>query len=58
MVRSTQSSPLAGFAGLSGLFWTIAVFSTVVNGLMLVAPLYMLQVYDRVIPSRSYTCSM
>ena len=53
MVRSTQSSPLAGFAGLSGLFWTIAVFSTVVNGLMLVAPLYMLQVYDRVIPSRS-----
>jgi ATP-binding cassette subfamily C protein len=35
------------------LFWTIAVFSTVVNLLMLVAPLYMLQVYDRVIPSRS-----
>jgi ATP-binding cassette subfamily C protein len=46
--------PEAGFAGLSGLFWTIAIFSTIVNLLMLTAPLYMLQVYDRVIPSRSH----
>jgi ATP-binding cassette subfamily C protein len=47
------SGPEAGFAGLSGLFWTIAIFSTVVNLLMLTSPLYMLQIYDRVIPSRS-----
>jgi ATP-binding cassette subfamily C protein len=52
-VRAGISGPQSGFAGLSGLFWTIALFSTVVNLLMLVAPLYMLQVYDRVIPSRS-----
>jgi PrtD family type I secretion system ABC transporter len=53
VVKSRTSGPQAGFSGLSGLFWTIALFSTVVNLLMLVAPLYMLQVYDRVIPSRS-----
>jgi ATP-binding cassette, subfamily C, bacterial len=52
-VKGKASGPKDGFAGLSGLFWTIAIFSTVVNALMLVAPLYMLQVYDRVIPSRS-----
>jgi ATP-binding cassette subfamily C protein len=52
-VKARTSGPHAGFSGLSGLFWTIALFSTVVNALMLVAPLYMLQIYDRVIPSRS-----
>jgi ATP-binding cassette, subfamily C, bacterial len=52
-VKTRTSGPQAGFSGLSGLFWTIALFSTAVNALMLVAPLYMLQVYDRVIPSRS-----
>jgi ATP-binding cassette subfamily C protein len=39
---------------MSGLFWTIALFSAFVNVLMLTAPLYMLQIYDRVIPSRSH----
>src|SRR6185295_4680852 len=34
-------------------FWSVAVFSGVVNLLMLAGPLYMLQVYDRVLSSRS-----
>jgi len=40
-------------------FWTVGCFSAVSNLLMLVPSLYMLQVYDRVIPSRSeYTLLM
>lgn len=45
--------PGAGFSGMSRLFWTIGVFSVFVNLLMLTGPLYMLQIYDRVLPSRS-----
>jgi ATP-binding cassette subfamily C protein len=52
-LQKKSSGPEAGFTGLGHLFWTIAIFSSVVNMLMLTAPLYMLQVYDRVIPSRS-----
>lgn len=36
-----------------GLYWTVALFSFFVNLLMLTSPLYMLQVYDRVLGSRS-----
>lgn len=36
-----------------GLFWAVAVFSIFVNALMLTGPLYMLNVYDRVLGSRS-----
>lgn len=36
-----------------GLFWAVAVFSFGVNLLMLTGPLYMLNVYDRVLGSRS-----
>ena len=35
------------------LFWAVALFSVFVNLLMLTGPLYMLQVYDRVLGSRS-----
>jgi ABC-type protease/lipase transport system fused ATPase/permease subunit len=34
-------------------FWSVAIFSGVVNMLMLAGPLYMLQLYDRVLSSRS-----
>ena len=34
-------------------FWAIALFSSVVNILMLAGPLYMLQIYDRVLSSGS-----
>jgi len=36
-----------------GLFWIVALFSFFVNLLMLTGPIYMLQVYDRVLGSRS-----
>lgn len=36
------------------LFWFVAIFSSFVNALMLTGPLYMLNVYDRVLGSRSY----
>jgi PrtD family type I secretion system ABC transporter len=34
-------------------FWSVAVFSAVVNILVFASPLYMMQVYDRVLSSRS-----
>lgn len=34
-------------------FWGVALFSAVVNLLMLAGPIYMLQIYDRVLASRS-----
>ena len=36
-----------------GLLWAVAIFSVFVNLLLLTGPLYMLQVYDRVLGSRS-----
>jgi len=36
-----------------GLYWFVGLFSALVNILMLAGPLYMLQVYDRVLGSRS-----
>jgi PrtD family type I secretion system ABC transporter len=36
-----------------GLYWTVGLFSFFANLLMLTGPLYMLQVYDRVLGSRS-----
>lgn len=37
-----------------GLYWVVAVFSFFVNLLMLTGPLYMLNIYDRVLSSRSF----
>jgi ATP-binding cassette, subfamily C, bacterial exporter for protease/lipase len=39
--------------GFKSAFRTVAVFSAIINLLMLVPSLYMLQVYDRVLPSRN-----
>ncbi|MEL7124674.1 MAG: type I secretion system permease/ATPase [Pseudomonadota bacterium] len=36
------------------LYWTVGLFSMFANMLMLTGPMYMLQVYDRVLGSRSY----
>ena len=55
-VRSAprRAPTLAGAIGLGrGLILAITVFSAVVNVLMLTGPLFMLQVYDRVLASRS-----
>ncbi|MEL6684455.1 MAG: type I secretion system permease/ATPase [Pseudomonadota bacterium] len=37
-----------------GLYWVVGIFSFFVNLLMLTGPLYMLNVYDRVLSSRSF----
>src|SRR5688500_17216612 len=47
------TGPEVGVRGLSGWFWTIGLFGVFANLLMLSGPLYMLQVYDRVLSSRS-----
>lgn len=36
-----------------GLFWSVGLFSVFVNALMLTGPIFMLQVYDRVLGSQS-----
>ena len=43
----------AALADCRGTLWSVAVFSAAVNLLMLAGPLYMLQVYDRVLTSHS-----
>src|SRR5262249_20087184 len=43
----------AAFSDCRRLVWSVALFSAVVNILMLAGPLYMLQVYDRVLASHS-----
>ena len=38
-----------------GYFWAVGLFSAAINVLYLASPLYMLQVYDRVVSSASVT---
>ncbi len=56
----SQSEFARGYAELRAaradqikLFWAVGIFSVLVNILMLTGPLYMLQVYDRILGSRS-----
>ncbi|MEO0390111.1 MAG: type I secretion system permease/ATPase [Pseudomonadota bacterium] len=53
-VREQGRTELRGIRAQSRrLYWLVAVFSLFANLLMLTGPLYMLQVYDRVLGSRS-----
>lgn len=52
-MKARMQGPGAAFRGLTGLFVGVALFSVFVNILMLTGSLYMLQIYDRVLPSRS-----
>jgi ATP-binding cassette subfamily C protein len=52
--NSRQQAPVAeALRACRSAFWSVALFSGVVNLLMLAGPLYMLQIYDRVLSSRS-----
>lgn len=51
--RTPRQGVAAALAACRPAFWTIGAFSAVINVLALTGSLYMLQVYDRVITSRS-----
>jgi ATP-binding cassette, subfamily C, type I secretion system permease/ATPase len=51
--RSTDSVVSAALGDFRRTFWTVAAFSAVANILMFAGPLYMMQVYDRVLSGRS-----
>ncbi|SDA21055.1 ATP-binding cassette, subfamily C [Methylobacterium sp. UNC378MF] len=50
-----QSALTGGLRALRPVLATVVIFGLFINLLLFVAPLYMLQIYDRVIPSRSET---
>ncbi|MET0558201.1 MAG: type I secretion system permease/ATPase [Solirubrobacterales bacterium] len=52
-VKTVTETPEEALRGTRTLFVSLAIFSCFVNILMLTGPLYMLQVYDRVLSSRS-----
>jgi ATP-binding cassette subfamily C protein len=52
-MRSRKSELAQALASCRGAFLSVGVFSGVINILMLTGSIYMLQVYDRVLPSRS-----
>ena len=45
-------------SAFKGAFWTVGIFSAVINLTMLAPSIYMLQVYDRVLASRNQTTLM
>ncbi len=51
--QGSQNEIMQALSAFKGTFITIAVFSAIVNVLMLVPSLYMLQVYDRVLGSQN-----
>jgi len=52
--NAAKSSPIAiGLSACKGAFATVAALTALINVLMLTGSLFMLQVYDRVLPSRS-----
>lgn len=53
MTRQSDTRGLVSRTGIRGLFAAALVFSVFTNILMLTGPLFMLQVYDRVLGSRS-----
>ncbi len=53
-IKAGQAELSAARRESRGLYWIVAVFSFFVNLLMLTGPLYMLNVYDRVLSSRSF----
>ena len=53
LLPATHPAVAEALSDCRRVFWSVAVFSGVVNVLMLAGPLYMLQIYDRVLASRS-----
>ena len=53
MTAAPKPRPLLAFRSAKGPLIAVAVFSGVINLLALTGAIYMLQVYDRVLPSRS-----
>lgn len=53
-MQHEASSPTRLARRMRGTFLTVGAFSAVINVLMLASPLYMMQVFDRVVASRSW----
>jgi PrtD family type I secretion system ABC transporter len=52
-IRAPHPALVAALSDCRRAFWSVAIFSATVNMLTLAGPLYMLQVYDRVLASHS-----
>lgn len=54
LIAKGKAELLAARSESRGLYWIVGLFSFFVNLLMLTGPIYMLNVYDRVLSSRSF----